>query len=287
MSNPNCYHSDTTTAAYSLRWSWTGWPSIGSMPSLTENDWRELADAWEKDGIRLLERNCLSDYWQATVSTKPATNPSFIVGRIKGRIDHRFRSQKIPFKFSRKVSLRALGNNTTADVLDYIRRQVDSAQFCRSDFADNLKQFTRVWQDEKLHAPIEVSSGRYWYLLHLVLVVEGRRRIRDFQFLGDLFEICQAIALERDYLLGGLSVMPDHLHMCLRGALVDSPEAIAIAYMNESCRKLGVVGLWKPSYYVGTTGAYNMNAVRSYTPWASDGASPSGSHSGKPDRRLL
>jgi hypothetical protein len=35
------------------------------MPSLTENDWRELADAWEKDGIRLLERNCLSDYWQA------------------------------------------------------------------------------------------------------------------------------------------------------------------------------------------------------------------------------
>ena len=74
--------------------------------------------------------------------------------------------------------------------------------------------------------------------------------------------------------------MPDHLHMCLRGALEDSPEAIAIGYMNESCRKLGVVGLWRPSYYVGTTGAYNMNAVRSYTPWASDGASPSGSRSG-------
>jgi hypothetical protein len=88
--------------------------------------------------------------------------------------------------------------------------------------------------------------------------------------LGDLFEICQAIALERDYLLGGISVMPDHLHMCLRGALEDSPEAIAIAYMNESCRKLGVVGLWRPSYYVGTTGAYNMNAVRGHTPLASD-----------------
>ena len=87
-----------------------------------------------------------------------AIDPSFIVGRIKGRIDHRFRSQKIPLKFSRKVSLRALGNNTTADVLDYIRRQVDSAQFCRSDFADNLKQFTRVWQDEKLHAPMSWSS---------------------------------------------------------------------------------------------------------------------------------
>ena len=77
--------------------------------------------------------------------------------------------------------------------------------------------------------------------------------------------------------------MPDHLHMCLRGALEDSPEAIAIGYMNESCRKLGVVGLWRPSYYVGTTGAYNMSAVRSYTPWASGGASPSGSRSGGPE----
>jgi REP element-mobilizing transposase RayT len=232
------------------------------MPSFTEEDWRALADAWEQDGIRLLERKCLSDHWQATVSTKPVTDPSLIVGRIKGRIDHRFRTQKIPFKFSRKVSLRAIGNNTTADVQDYIRRQVDSAQFCSSDFAQNLKQFTRVWQDDRLHAPIEVSSGRYWYLLHLVLVVDGRHRIGDFDFLGHLFEACQAIAMERDYLLGGLSVMPDHLHLCLRGAVADSPEAIALGYMNESCRRLGVVGLWRPSYYVGTTGTYNMNAVR-------------------------
>ncbi len=172
MTNPNCYHSDTTTAAYSLRWSWTGWPSIGSMPSLTENDWRELADAWEKDGIRLLERNCLSDYWQATVSTKPATNPSFIVGRIKGRIDHRFRSQKIPFIWS--------------------------------------------WSSK---VGVGSATSSFW-------------------------------------------------GTCLKSAK-----------RSPSCRKLGVVGLWRPSYYVGTTGAYNMNAVRGRTPWASDGTSPSGSPS--------
>lgn len=262
MSSIDCYRAETTTAAYCLRWSWTGWPSQGSMPAFSEDDWSVLADAWEHDGIRLLERNCQSDYWQATVSTKPDTDPSLIVARIKGRIDHRFRSQKIPFKFSRKVSLRAIGNNTTDDVQEYIRRQVDSAQFCSSDFAQDLKQFTRVWQDQDLHAPIEVSSGRYWYLLHLVLVVDRRHRIGNLRFLGDLFEACQAIALDRGYRLGGLSVMPDHLHLCLRGAVADSPEEIAIGFMNETCRRLEVVGLWRPSYYVGTTGAYNMNAVR-------------------------
>ena len=262
MPSPDCYRVDNTTAAYSLRWSWTGWPSLGSMPSFAEDDWSALAIAWEQDGIRLLERNCQSDYWQATVSTKPTTDPSFIVARIKGRIDHRFRSQKIPFKFSRKVSLRAIGNNTTSDVQDYIHRQVDSAQFYSANFAEDLKQFTRVWQEMDLHAPLEVSSGRYWYLLHLVLVVDGRHRIGDFGFLGDLFEACQAIALDRRYRLGGLSVMPDHLHLCLRGAVADSPQAIALGYMNESCRRIGVMGLWRPSYYVGTTGVYNMNAVR-------------------------
>ncbi|MBL8812447.1 MAG: transposase [Planctomycetaceae bacterium] len=209
-----------------------------------------------------MERRCQSDYWQATVSTKPSSDPSLIVARLKGRIDHRFRSQKIPFKFSRKVSLRAIGRNTTADVQDYIHCQVDSSQFCSSEFAQELKQFTRVWHDQQLHAPIEVGSGRYWYLLHLVLVVDGRHRIGNLDFLGHLFEACQAIAMDRGYLLGGLSVMPDHLHVCLRGAVADSPETIAIGYMNESCRKLGIMGLWRPSYYVGTTGAYNMNAVR-------------------------
>ena len=262
MSSPDCYLADTTTAAYCLRWSWTGWPSLGSMPSLTEDDWNALANALEQDGIRLLERKCQSEYWQATVSTKPSTDPSFIVARIKGRIDHRFRSRKIPFKFSRKVSLRAIGNNTTVDVQDYIHRQVDAAKFCSSDFAKELKQFTRVWREEDLQAPLEVSSGRYWYLLHLVLVVDGRHRVGDLGFLGDLFEACQEIALHRGYRLGGLSVMLDHLHLFLRGVVAESPEAIAIGYMNESCRRLGVLGLWRPSYYVGTTGVYNMNAVR-------------------------
>ena len=110
---------------------------------------------------------------------------------------------------------------------------------------------------------IEVSSGRYWYQLHLVQVVDRRDRIRDLDFLGDLFETCQAIALDRGYQIAAISVMPDHLHLGLRGSVADSPERIALSYMNESCRSLKVTGLWRPSFYVGTTGVYNMNAVRS------------------------
>lgn len=263
MSHSDGYLPETTTPAYSLRWSWTGWPSQGTMPKTTNEDWSILAQLWEQDGIRLLERKCEQDYWQATVSTKPKVGPSFIVSRIKGRIDYLFRSRRVPFKFSRKVALRAIGNNTTHEVQEYIRKQVDSENFYDPDFATALKQFTHVCKEsDDFCSPIEVTSGRYWYVLHLVLVVDGRSRIRDLEFIGRIFKTCQTVALDRDERLGSIAVMPDHLHLCLRGSVSDSPETIAISYMNESCRRLKVVGLWRPSFYVGTTGAYNMNAVR-------------------------
>ena len=179
MSFTECYRTDTTTPAYSLRWSWTGWPSKCTFPTIGDHEWQSLSEAWEQDGIRILERKCESEYWQATVSTKPNVVPCFIVARIKGRIDHQFRSQKTQFKFSRKVSLRSLGNNTVNDVQDYIRKQVDTALFCDADYAASLKQFTRVWDAHESQSPIEVASGRYWYQLHLVLVIEARHRIRD------------------------------------------------------------------------------------------------------------
>ncbi len=264
MNTADCYRSESTNPAYSLRWSWTGWPSQGTMPPTCNDDWNQLAKTWEQDGIRLLERKCEADYWQATVSTKPNVVPTLIVARIKGRIDYLFRCQKIPFKFSRKVSLRSLGNNTANDVQDYIRHQVDAAKFCDDRFADSLKQFTRVWDNDRtFQAPLEVASGRYWYQLHLVFVVQARHRIRNLPFLGSLFEQVQSIALDRGYHLGGLSVMPDHLHVSLRGRVEDSPEAIALSLMNETSRRLNVVGLWKPSFYAGTIGVYSMDAVRS------------------------
>ena len=265
MSNTDCYSPETTTPAYALRWSWTGWPSQGLMPTMSNADWQVLSQAWEKDGIRLLEHKCEQDQWQVTVSSKPHAFPSLIVARIKGRIDHFFRSRGVPFKFSRKVSLRAIGDNTIADIQAYIGNQVEAAGFVDVRFAEALKQFTSVWTDgNEWNLPIEVASGRYWYHLHLVLVVDRRHRIRDLQFLAALFEACQAIALDRSDRLASISVMPDHLHLSLGGGNVeDSPEAIAIFYMNETCRRLKALGLWRPSYYIGTTGIYNMNAVRS------------------------
>jgi REP element-mobilizing transposase RayT len=250
------YTAHTTTPAFSLRWSWTGWPSQGSMPTLNELEWLELTQTWEKDGIRVLERKCTRDQWQATVSTRPDLTPVFIVNRMKGRIDYFFRSRNT-------VSLRAIGHNRSTDVQEYIAKQVASANFCDTSYANALAKFTRVWREQPdWNDPLEVNSGRYWYQLHVVLVVDDRHRIRDMSFLHGLFEESQSVCANREYRLGAISVMPDHLHLSLRGVIADSPETIAIGLMNETYSRLQVNSLWKPSYYVGTCGGYNMNAVR-------------------------
>jgi len=99
------------------------------------------------------------------------------------------------------------------DVREYIRHQVDAAQFYVPAYAASLKQFTQVWDEEQIgQTPIEVTSGRYWYHLHLVLVVDDRHRIRDLSFLGGIFESSQVIALDRGYVLNSISVMPDHVY---------------------------------------------------------------------------
>ena len=56
--------------------------------------------------------------------------------------------------------------------------------------------------------------------------------------------------------------MPDHLHLALRGNIEQSPEEIALAMMNNLAYGFGQNPIWQSSYYAGTFGDYDMDAVR-------------------------
>ena len=107
------YHAGDASPAFSLRWAWTGWPSADVFPNPSSIDWKLLESL--------------------------SVVPSMIVARLKGRLDHAFRTKGIPLKFSRKVALRSLGENTQADVDQYIANQVDKEQFVDDRFGASLK----------------------------------------------------------------------------------------------------------------------------------------------------
>ena len=272
--------------AYQLRYNWTGWPSTPTMPPEPDEAFiSSLSEQWETDGIRLLEHRWSSDEVHILASVKPSVAPIVFSARIKGRLQHALRKCETPVKFSRKLAMRTVGATKTDTVERYIENQAVNEPLADPRFNEFLKQFTVVQKAVDLTTPTKTSSGRYWYNLHLVLVIRDRFRLTGSQRLGALRDGALRVAEHKEHHISRLSVMPDHMHLAVRGHIETSPESIALDFMNNLAFLLRQEALWQPSYYIGTFGVYDMGAVRRVGPIAPQadsraGASPPGSLKG-------
>jgi REP element-mobilizing transposase RayT len=248
--------------AYHLRYTWSGWPSSEPFPDLPDNLLGSLETPWEADGLRLLEHRWLPRVLQFTFSVKPSVAPTFFTARVKGRLQYALRKCGRPVAFNRKVAFRTIGDNSTKEVEAYIARQVEREPLADPRFAELLREFTVTSPLVDLSLPSETHSGRYWYNLHLVLVVEQRGRLSDPRDLALMRDQSFRIAEKKQYAISALSVMPDHLHLALRGNIEHSPQEIALTFLNNLAYSLGQKALWGFGYYTGTFGEYDMGAVR-------------------------
>lgn len=259
------YSGRNLTPAYQLRYSWTGWPSSEGEPfpaSPPPELLPSLTPLWETDGLRLLEHQWSERLIRLTLSAKPEVAPVNAAARIKGRLQHALRTCGQARKFSRKVSLRGIGHNQRETVENYVRGQIASGGLADPRFAERLETCRRSDPSIDLDSPTETASGRYWYNLHLVLTTAGRYRFDSDRMLGGIADGVMAIAMKKSCMVSELSVMPDHLHLALRGDITRSPHEIALAFQNNLAYRLGQIRVWENSYYVGTFGSYDMGAVR-------------------------
>ncbi len=274
------YTSHNLASAHCLRYDWTGWPSgETALPAHIAAVARETASAWEKDGLRLLEPHATAEKAQLLFSVTPQVSPAFFCMRVKGRLQHALRRCGAPVEFSRKVSFRSLGENTTGQVEGYLRKQARKEGFADPRFEKVMSQFTVVPADADLSEPSASNSGRYWYNLHLVLVVAGRFRITNPEKLGVLRDTAFVVAGESGCRIAALAVMPDHIHAALRGGIEQSPEEIALAFQNGMARAIGC-RVWQDGYYVGTFSEYDLDVIRRITGSVSvsSGTSPLGNN---------
>jgi REP element-mobilizing transposase RayT len=256
------YYPRTEDAAYQLRYSWTGWPCGKPFSTQPHQLIEETKPAWERDQLRLLEFRWTAEFVQLLFSATPDVSPEFVAARAKGRLDHALRNANIDSPFSRKVAVRTVGENTQRDVESYVDRQIDKEQFADSRFAHRMQQLTVINPQVDLSQPSETARGRYWYNLHLVLVVDRRVRIQDVKVLNDLREVFCKIAVKKGHTVSRLAVMQDHLHAALRARPFESPIDIAFAYQNNLALLTKQPEIWSKGFYVGTFGEYSMQAVR-------------------------
>ncbi len=58
--------------------------------------------------------------------------------------------------------MRSIGNNSTAEVEQYIGQQVGKERLADARFRESLRQFTIADASVDLSVPSETLSGRYW-----------------------------------------------------------------------------------------------------------------------------
>lgn len=164
--------------------------------------------------------------------------------------------------FSRKVSFRSLGENIRGAVEGHLGKQVRKEGFADPRFAKRMEAYTVERDEVDLAQPVATNSGRYWYNLHLVLVVDGRWRIADYGVLAKIRDSTLRIADKKGYRLKAVSVMPDHIHAALGGDIEKSPEEMALAFLNNLAYAPGQNRVWQDGYYTGTFSEYDMKVVR-------------------------
>ena len=238
--------------AFHLRYGWTAWPADGgAFPDAPDMP----VAAWKADGLRLLEQKTSREEIQLIVSAGPDIAPTDIARLLKGRLQHAFRSAGTPAVFSRKICLRAIGENTRTDVETYVRDQLIHAELADPRYRAALQAHAFVQKNVNLAEPSETNSGRYWYNLHVVLVTENRYQMSS-ETAGIIANACRVPGVAK------CSVMPDHVHLAVKASPEQSPRAVAEFFQVTTAKAVRMLGLWKDTFYVGTFGEYGMRAVR-------------------------
>lgn len=241
---------------------WTGWLSGGApFPPATAAAVESAASAWAGDGLSLDTFRIAGDLVQILFATTPDVSPVFLAGRAKGRLQHALRAADAPVAFSRKVSVRSVGENTRADVEGYLARQVARGAFADPRFRERMARYTTTRDEVDLAAPAAGGHGRYWYNLHVVLVAADRFRFGGDAILAGFRDAALAEAERGGHALKSVAVMPDHVHLALRGNIERSPREIGVGFQNVLAEVAGCRA-WQDGFYAGTFSEYDVSAIR-------------------------
>ena len=253
------YAPANVKAAYQLRWSLAVFAKSRLPPAET---WlTDLQQVTERDGVRILEVCPRADnVWHFFLTTRPFVAPPAIVKSVKGRLQHRLRATN-PDALRRNFSLTSIGDASRDVVEEYVASQLAHHRMADARVQAQLEKYQLEFPDVDLSGRQLGSHGAYAYNLHLVLVHDGRwNEVRD-EMLSKTRDMVLRVAHNKQYRLSRLSLLADHLHLVAGIPPRQSPQDVALGFMNNLAFAHDMRAIFSPSYYVGTVGDYDTGAV--------------------------
>ena len=252
------YTPQNCQPAYQLDWSYSVfWHSTPEDFSWYD----ELKELNEKDHIRLLQHQFEEpNVSKLLISTQPQVPPLLVVQRVKGRLQHIIR-KTMPDAFRRNYSLRSIGSTTREKLEHYLETQLGHHPMADPRVQERLAQYQVYQPDVDLSEPRPTSHALYWYNMHVVLVNEGRwMELRD-DVLRAIRDMILQAGQAKGHLLSRGSILPDHIHLALGCKLEESPQEVAISYMNNLAYTCGMKAVYRFSYFVGTFSEYDLGVI--------------------------
>jgi REP element-mobilizing transposase RayT len=244
--------------AYQLNWSYSlFWHKLPPDAAWLES----LQAATEADGIRILQHEFgEKSVSQFLVSTRPDVAPQLIAQRLKGRLQHLVKATA-PSAFQRNYAIRSVGSANRETIDDYLKGQVDHHPSADERVTEHLQDIQIHNAEVDLSQPSQTSHAIYWYNLHLVLVNDGRYREVHAEPLQALHDMLLKASGTKSHDLSRGAILPDHIHLALRCKIDESPESVALSYLNNLAFALGMKRVFRFGYYVGTFGEYDLGAI--------------------------
>ena len=253
------YTAASVKTAYQLRWSLAVFAKAPLPPPET---WlSDLKQFVERDGVRILEAcHRAGNVWHFFLTTRPDVAPPAIVKSVKGRLQHRLRATH-PDALQRNFSLTAVGDASREVVEHYVATQLGHHRMADARVQQQLEKYQLEFPDVDLSERQLSSHGAYAYNLHLVLVHDGRwNEVRD-EVLGKTRDMVLRVARHKQHRLSRLSLLADHLHLVAGILPNQSPQDVALGYMNNLAFAHEMRAIFSPSYYIGTVGDYDTGVI--------------------------
>jgi REP element-mobilizing transposase RayT len=227
--------------------------------------------SWPADTVRLLSREGLR-VWshrfltdrtsQFLVSAVPSVSPAGVVRLLKGRLYSQMRHNQQAPASRRNYFISSVGRRSRRVIERYVESQLDHHRMADPRVQEFLGRFQVVGGSVDLSQPQSSSHGRYVYNLHLVLVHAARWMEVDGPSLARRNDMVLAAAARKGHRVSAIGVFADHIHVTLGCEVTQSPEDVALGYLNNLAYVEGMRPVYQAGYYVGTFGEYDLNAIR-------------------------
>lgn len=257
------YSEENISCVESLNYSCSSWLRDSAVfPEITAKAINDCRPKWFEDGFNLTNWDLNSGALQFCFAVKAEIPPVKFMQKVKGRLDHALRKLGHAVIFSRKIAFRCLGENTREIVNGYVKKQVRKSDFADERYKKFLGNYTIFESKTNLKEPFTKYSGKYWYNIHLVIVAADRSLpITQSENFEKLKIYIPKIATKKECKIAHFAIMPDHIHISLRGNPELSPREIGLSFLNNLAYILGNFQCWNSEFYVGTFSEYSVDKL--------------------------